>query len=25
LDWSILIGGVAGGTLAFGFGVWRRI
>ena len=24
-DWSILIGGVAGGTLAFGFGVWRRI
>ena len=24
-DWSILIGGVAGGTLAFGLGVWKRI
>ena len=24
-DWSILIGGVAGGTLAFSLGVWKRL
>ena len=24
-DWSIIIGGVAGGTLAFSLGVWKRI